>query len=228
MRVLALANVDAIHMSLPCINVSSLRPPQFGYAMSMSLDGTTLVVGAYNGAFGGQRQGAVYVYSGPPPTASASWSGGYRIYAADGANLDGFGSAVALVGSVSSGLGVLVGSPAAAGTGSATSSDQVATGGVYAWAPAPPPAAVLLTTAAISGIVIGGVAVGAAIVVALLVAVSARHARAALRKRNLRRAFVGGMDAAIEGVRKDNPAFQKVRGRQGLRSRVVQCVSLEC
>jgi len=102
----------------------------FGYAVALSGDGDTAIVGAYQADVGGNtNQGAAYVFT----RSGAAWSEQEKLTAADGAVNDYFGRAVALSGD---------GNTVIAGAYQADVSGNVNQGAAYVFAVPPPPTGV--------------------------------------------------------------------------------------
>ena len=188
---------------------STLVSDQFGGALSMAPDGSTLLVGAFNQAFGDARPGTVYSFSRGGSTGAGGgapqWTAAARLIAEDWSDLAEFGSALAFVGQTGR---ALIGASAALLAGTDTGE-----GGVYVWAPTP------TGPAGPDAAVIGGATVGALAAVGVICGlifsvVGGRRAREALRKRGLRRdVFGGGSDIDVVSARNAAAGFNKVRGR---------------
>jgi hypothetical protein len=130
----------------------------FGSALSLSDDGTRLLVGSYLASIYGTLSGIVVFYSrSAGPLSGSNWTTDFMLYPSGGADGTSFGSGVALTGN---GLHAFIGAPGGGEKGE---------GVVYVWDPPSPPSnsQVPIVAIAVSATVVA-IVLGSAILICIL------------------------------------------------------------
>ena len=190
------------------LNVSDPTIPtsdgSFGTALSLSSDGTTLLVGAYLNDVGGSLSGLAAVFTRPPNTATGSSVGNWSLVSlllppsgsGDGVS---FGSGLALISSSRA----VIGAP---GGGLRTE------GALYLWQPNGAPPAAASNVALVAGLSVAAIAGIAAVAAVVVLVLGCRREKARRDRVRSMRNVMGstpGIEAAF-GAARSKKEFDKV------------------